>query len=100
MWYKIIIAVLAVALVIFIIMAFNKPKPTIVEVPLESWPAGCNPKNPGYDFSGNLSTVCTKIYCALNPNDTSICNSSSDCFNGCLSSRPGYNCAGQRDSNC
>lgn len=96
----IIISVLALALIAVSIKAFGNSKPQIVPVPPASWPAGCNPNNPGYDMQGNLSTVCQKIYCALNPDDVSICNSVSDCYNGCLSSRPGYNCAGKKDSNC
>lgn len=98
--WKIIIGVLVVGLIVMTIVAFTKPKPQIIPVPPESWPAGCNPKNPGYDMSGNLSTVCQKIYCALNPGDVSICNASTDCYNGCSSSRPGYDCFGKKSAYC
>lgn len=81
-------------------IAFGQSKPKFIPIPPESWPAGCDPKNPGYDMQGNLSDVCVKIYCAINPDDVSVCNAVSDCYNGCLSSRPGYGCDGKRSPNC
>lgn len=96
----IIAVVLGIALIAVSIIAFGKPKPQIIPIPPESWPAGCDPKNPGRDLQGNLSSVCAKIYCAINPDDVSVCNSISDCYNGCLSSRPGYACDGKKSSNC
>lgn len=99
-WQIALVVFLGIALVVVSVVAFSKPKPQIIPVPPESWPAGCDPKNPGYGLDGNLSTVCQKIYCALNPTDVSICNATGDCYNGCLSSKPGYACDGRKSSNC
>lgn len=96
--------ILGVALLLLIFagsyIAFSKPKPQIIPIPPESWPAGCNPNNPGYNMQGVKSDVCAKIYCAVNPGDLTICNSSTDCYNGCSSSRPGYDCNGNKSEYC
>lgn len=51
-------------------------------------------------ISGSGAASGSVSYCAQHPDDVANCNSTTDCYNGCSSSNPGYNCSGQLDSNC
>lgn len=42
----------------------------------------------------------TSTYCKEHPEDIVNCNASGDCYNGCLSSRPGYDCSGKPSTYC
>lgn len=48
-------------------------------------------------FSGGKQTL---TYCQQNPWDVINCNSPTDCYNGCKSSMPGYDCNGNPSANC
>ena len=71
--------------------------------------APCDPAKPGYDTNGKANPKCAAKpaaqidlgqYCKQHPEDVTQCNSSTDCYNGCLSSKPGYDCNNQISSYC
>jgi len=63
----------------------------------------CDKDKPGgYRKDGTQDNKCISVYCDKHPEDSASCNSSTDCFNGCSSSHPGYNCTDfvNKDPNC
>lgn len=57
----------------------------------------CDPNRVDYEKDGTYNPQkCS--YCAQNPNDA-VCTGP-DCYNGCKSSMPGYDCAGNLSSYC
>lgn len=103
------VIILIVILVIVILYLVFKPS-TQVQSPTNPPVPGPNPTaNILGQLLNNIGPFLGKLfgkkndlaaYCAAHPEDITQCNSTTDCYNGCRSSMPGYDCNGNLSSYC
>jgi len=106
-WAVIILAVILVIVVLYLVF-----KPAAQVQPGPYGPPAPAP-NPTANILGqllnNIGPFLGKLfgkkndlaaYCAAHPEDITQCNSTTDCYNGCRSSMPGYDCNGNISAYC
>lgn len=105
----IIIGLIVIAVIIALYFIF-RPAPVVQ-------PQNGNNPNSNPNFANSLAGILSGLfssgwinnlfgkkpnstYCDQHPEDITQCNSQTDCYNGCKSSMPGYDCNGQPSAYC